>query len=250
MAGCRSEARRARGCGGDLGLYLACALALGVNVASADELKPFTASYAWIWHGMTVAVSHVELQKGEGDLWSYRSRSEPRGIGRVFSERPTQLSVVRVTASGTQPLSYNASDGTSSTKRAIDVKYDWDKDRVTGVYENTPIDLPLRPDLQDDASVQVALMAKLLRGQQPDRFLLLNSKNDMREYSYIREGETVLDTPIGKIPTIIYRSERQWSSRVNRYWCAPDRGYIPLRVQQKVDDDVQWTMEILSLTRQ
>src|SRR5205814_1635850 len=77
---------------------------LGLNVAAADELKPFEASYAWIWHGMTVATSTLKLEK-TGDTWTYSSHSEPRGVGKVFPERPTQKSVLRVTDAGTQPLS-------------------------------------------------------------------------------------------------------------------------------------------------
>ena len=169
-------------------LCLGALLLLGVtNMVSADELKPFEASYAWIWHGLNVAVSTLTLEK-TGDTWSYRSRSEPRGIGKAFSERPVQKSVLRVTAAGVQPLSYEASDGTTSTRRAIDVKYDWDKGRVTGVYEEDKVDLPLTAGVQDDASVQVAMMVELLRGRTPDRFTLLN-KDAVRQYRYTREGE-------------------------------------------------------------
>ena len=57
--------------------------------------KPFEASYNWIWHGMTVAVSTLQLEHQEGNKWVYRSKSEPRGIGRLFSERPIQESVLR-----------------------------------------------------------------------------------------------------------------------------------------------------------
>ena len=60
-----------------LGALLSVAL---VNVTAADELKPFEASYAWIWHGMDVAVSTLKLEKS-GDTWTYSSKSEPRGIG-------------------------------------------------------------------------------------------------------------------------------------------------------------------------
>lgn len=230
-------------------LCLAAALCLGVaNVAYADELRPFEASYAWIWHGLNVAVSTLSLQK-TADTWSYRSRSEPRGIGKAFSERPTQASVLRVTSAGTQPLSYQASDGTASTRRAIDVKYDWDHGRLTGVYEDTKVDLPLTAGVQDDASAQVAMMVELLRGHTPDRFELLN-KNAVREYRYTREGEATLQTPIGSIATIIYKSTRAGSPRVTRFWCAPDRGYIPLRVEQTRGKDVEWTMEIRSLKRE
>ena len=42
-------------------------------MANADELKPFEASYAWIWHGLNVAVSTLTLER-TGDTWSYRSQ--------------------------------------------------------------------------------------------------------------------------------------------------------------------------------
>lgn len=222
--------------------------ALAANFAAADELRPFEASYAWIWRGMTVAVSTLKLEK-TGDNWTYTSRSEPRGLGKLLSERPRTTSVLRVSAAGVEPLSYEADDGTSSPKRAVNVHYDWSRQRVTGVYEDTPVDLTLTPGVQDDSSVQVAMMVELLGGRTPERFSLLD-KNTVREYRYRREGEEILKTPLGEVATVIYSSQRANSPHVNRYWCAPDRGYIPIRVQQKRGDEVQWTMEILTLKRE
>src|SRR5512135_1586752 len=77
-------------------------LALSAHAARADELKPFEASYNWIWHGLTVAASGVKLQKGADDTWTYTAKSDPRGIGRAFSERPRQVSVVKVTPQGVE----------------------------------------------------------------------------------------------------------------------------------------------------
>jgi Protein of unknown function (DUF3108) len=216
--------------------------------ASADELKPFQASYNWIWHGMTVAVSTVQLEHLDDNKWVYRSKSEPRGIGRVFSERPTQESVLQVTDDGVHPVSYKADDGTSSTKRDANVQFDWEHDRVSGVYEDANVDMPMPQGIQDDLSVQIALMVELLRGHTPEKFSLL-SGNSVREYRYSREGEETLTTPVGTRQTIIYRSEKQNSPRVTRFWCAPSLGYIPLRVQQKRKDDVEWTMQVQSVKR-
>jgi hypothetical protein len=216
-------------------------------MAAADELKPFEASYSWIYHGMNVAVSTLTLEQ-RGDTWSYRSRSEPRGIGKLFSQRPKQESVLKVSDAGTRPLSYHADDGTKSNRRTVEVKYDWEQGRVTGVYEETPVDLPLKDGVQDDASVQVAMMVELLHGRTPDRFSLLN-KNSVRQYRYVRGEETTLHTPVGDVATVVYRSERENSPRVTRFWCAPDRGYIPMRVEQTRGKEVEWTMEIRSLKR-
>jgi Protein of unknown function (DUF3108) len=217
------------------------------QLAHADELKPFEASYAWMWHGMTVAVSTVKLEH-QGDTWVYSSKSSPRGIGKVFSQRPVQKSVMKVTAKGVQPLSYDADDGTPSTRRDAHVKFDWDNGRVTGVYEDVKVDMPLHPDIQDDSSVQIALMVELLAGREPQNFQMVD-KNSVREYGYHREHEESLDTPAGKLDTIVYGAQKIGSPRVTRFWCAPSRGYIPMRVEQKKGDDVQWTMQLQSVTR-
>ena len=222
--------------------------ALGASAHSADdELRPFQASYTWIWHGLTVAESTVQLEH-EDDTWVYHTKSAPRGIGRMLSERPVQRSVMRLTEAGVQPLSYRADDGTSSTKRDADVRFDWASGRVSGVYEDAKVDMPLVPGMQDDLSVQIALMVELLKGRTPDKFSLL-SGNSVREYRYIRESEATVPTPLGGIATVVYRSEKVGSPRATRFWCAPSQGYIPVRVEQKRKDEVEWTMEIRSLAR-
>jgi hypothetical protein len=220
---------------------------LAASAAQADELKPFEASYTWIWHGMTVAVSTLELEKQTG-TWKYRSHSEPRGIGRIVAERPKLESTLRITDSGVQPLSYQADDGTSSTKRDVHVQFDWEHGRVTGVYEDTKVDMPITPGIQDDMSIQIALMNDLLKGHTPEKLTLLD-KNSVREYRYTRDGEETLTTPMGPVHTIIYRSQKSGSPRVTSYWCAPSLGYIPMRVEQKRDDEVEWTMQIQSVRR-
>jgi len=166
----------------------------------------------------------------------------------MLSERPTQESILRVTDAGVEPLSYKADDGTSSTKRDVDVKFDWEYGRVTGVYEDAKVDMPIAPGIQDDLSIQVALMAGQLKNTPPDHFSLLNG-NSVREYRYTREKEETLQTAVGNIPTVVYRSEKTGSPRVTRFWCAPSKGYIPVKVEQTRKDDVEWTMQILTVKR-
>jgi hypothetical protein len=223
------------------------ALLFATTLARADELKPFEASYAWSWHGMTVAVSSVKLEHN-GDTWVYSSNSSPRGIGKLFSERPAQKSVLRVVDKGVQPLSYDADDGTPATKRDAHVKFDWENGRVTGVYEDVKVAMPLQPGIQDDLSVHIALMVELLAGREPQQFQMLD-QNTVRELHYARAGEEFVTTPLGKIDTIVYAAQKTGSPRIIRFWCAPSRGYIPMRVEQKKGDDVQWTMEVQAVKR-
>jgi Protein of unknown function (DUF3108) len=237
-----ARARRKR-----ISVLSACVSVAIVSLAHAEELKPYQATYNGIWHGMSVAVSNLKLEQ-TGDTWTYSSRSEGRGLGRFVSDMaPNQTSVVRVTATGVQPQSYQ-SGGSNSASASIELKYDWQAVRVTGNYQGTPVDLPLTPQVQDDGSVQLALMVELLAGRTPHSFQLID-KNSVREYKFAREGEATLKTPMGDVATVIYRSQKTYSPRITRFWCAPDRGYIPMKVEQKKGDDVQWTLQIQSLTR-
>jgi Protein of unknown function (DUF3108) len=226
-------------------------LALAVLAASAavraDELKPYQASYRGIWHGMTVAVSDLKLER-TGDTWTYSSSSTPRGIGRLAAGvfPPRQVSVVRVSSTGVEPLSYKSSGGESS--KSIDLVYDWAAHRITGSYEGTQVEQPLGPGVQDDGSVQLALTVELLAGRTPASFRIVDG-NGTRQYQFARDGEATLQTPLGAIPTVVYRSQKAHSPRITRFWCAPDHGYIPLKVEQTRGEDVQWTLEIESLTR-
>lgn len=233
-------------------LFLASSASLASPVGAAappTELRSFDASYLWAYHGMTVALSELSLVRRDSETWVYSSRSSPRGIGHLFSERPTMQSVMRVTeASGVQPLSYRAQAHTSSTRRDIQVSFDWERSRVTGVYEDKVIDLPLAPGTQDDLSVQIALMVELLRGGSPESFLLLD-RDGAREYQYTREGPETIDTRLGRTATIVYKSSKQYSPRVTRFWCDPQRGFLPLRVQQSKNGHIDWTLQIQSAER-
>lgn len=245
--------REARACGRPLHsrrvlLLLTLALAAVTSAARAGELKPYRATYAGIWHGMTVAVSHLDLEH-TGDTWTTSSSSSPRGIGRLASGifPPRQVSVVRVTASGVEPQSFRSAGG--DREKSTDLAYDWKAARVTGLYEGTQVDQALAPGVQDDGSVQLALMVELLAGRTPRSFRMID-RNGTREYQFAREGEATLQTPIGAVATVIYRAQKAGSPRITRFWCAPQRGYVPLKVEQTRGDDVQWTMEIQSLTRE
>jgi hypothetical protein len=227
---------------------VAAALLVSTGAAAADALRPYTATYNGIWRGMTVAVSTLKLEQ-TGDTWTFSSRSEPRGIGKLASGvfPPLQVSVVRVTDQGVLPQSFKSSGGDAA--KSIELKYDWQAHRVTGTYEGTKVDLPLTPRVQDDGSVQLALMVELLAGRTPPTVQLID-KNSVREYEFRRDGEATIKTPLGEVHTLVFKSQKKYSPRITLFWCAPDRGYIPMKVQQKKDDDVQWTLEIQSLKRE
>ncbi|HWG75200.1 MAG TPA: DUF3108 domain-containing protein [Steroidobacteraceae bacterium] len=216
------------------------------SAAQASQLQPFQASYLWYWHGAAIAFSRLKLTHQSDDLWLYSSATRPRGIGRLYPLRPNLQSLMRITPEHVLPLHFKVTG--SGRSHDSDVSFDWQSLRATGVYDGTHIDEPIRPGAQDDLSVQIAMLTNLLAGRTPDRVMEID-KDGVREYDYEREGDETLDTAIGRIDTTIYASHHPGSPRTTRFWCAPSMGYIPLQVQQRREEKVEWTMKIRSLAQ-
>jgi len=227
-------------------LGLAAAL-LGARPLHAADLQPFQASYDVRWHGISGGTSTSTLTRLDATRWSYAGDNVPNALARMFLPASiTQHSVLRIVDGVVQPLSYEYNDGTSAGKKSINVKYDWDKPRVTGTSELMPVDFEPPPGLQDDLSVQIALIEALQMGHTPDSFILLDN-NGTREYRYARVGTETLKTPLGNIDTVIFSSQHPGSPRITRFWCAPAYQYVPLKAEQRRKGSVEFTMDIKTL---
>jgi hypothetical protein len=215
--------------------------------------QPFKATFAVEWHGMGAGTSVLELtSQSENDgakEYTYTSKNKARGLFRLaVPDTVTQTSHLVIENGEVKPVSYAGDDGSSDTDRDVSLKFDWSAKRITGTAENHPVDLPLEPGVQDGLSVQIALMCELARGHSPASFKLID-KDEVKEYQYTREGEEKLDTSIGKLDTVIYRSQKKGSSRYTRLWIAPSLGYLPVRAEQAKRDKRELQLLIRALTR-
>ena len=228
-------------------LRIIALLSLGVATAAASaELRPYQASYDFVVRGMSAGTSSFTLRKDGADTWTFVSRNQPHGLFRLFSSASLTLtSHMRVGPGGVQPLLFTAEHADGSGQ-AAEVHFDWEKNRATGVQEDTQIDMPLKQGVQDDLSVQIALIHALLAGQTPTGIAMFD-KDGIRDYGYARVGEETLHTPLGQVATIVYESHKAHSPRRTRFWCAPQYGYVPMRAEQKREDQVEWTTSLRSI---
>ncbi|MBK7116747.1 MAG: DUF3108 domain-containing protein [Proteobacteria bacterium] len=226
-----------------LALSLAPLLA-GALEAPSSELKPFTASFGITWHGMSAGTAQLQLQRLEDGRWSYQSVSTARGLFRLAM--PAELrsrSVFAIREGRILPDRFTADDGASSTSKDQDLRFDWTTQRVTGVAEKRRVDLPLKPGVLDTMSVQIALMHELLAGNTP-RYFVIVDKGRIKDYNYTAVGEEKLVTPIGEYRTLVFRSTRPGSDTGTYFWCAPELGYLPLKVERREGSKVQWSMAL------
>jgi hypothetical protein len=200
--------------------------------ASPSCPQPFKITLDVEWHGMGAGTSTLQLTRKSPTEYTYRSSNEARGLFRLaIPDTITQVSEMQLVDGKVRPLSYIGDDGSSDTDKDVSLKFDWTAMHVTGTAENKPVDVPITPGVQDSLSVQIALMCALAAGESPKSFQLID-KNDVNEYLYTRAGNETLDTPVGKLDTIIYASQRKGGKRVTRLWIAPSLGYLPVRAEQ------------------
>ena len=228
---------------------LCCTFAGAAAQDTETELAPFTGTYTVEWRGLTAGTSTLELVHIGANDYSYRSSNMARGLFKLaFPDAITQVSEFSLVNGVVRPSAYRADDGSSDPQRSISLHFDWSLMRVTGTAEGKPVDQPLKPNTQDGLSVQIELMRELAAGRSPQRFWLI-SKDEVNDYEYTREGKATLDTPLGKLDTVIYRSQHPGSSRVTRLWFAPSLGYLPVRAQQARHDKPEFTLDIRELRR-
>ncbi len=226
----------------------ACALllvtALAQAAADTAALRPFTARYTITWSGMSAGNTRLALERLPDGRWSYESRSQAKGLFRLAM--PADLasrSVFRLQDGRIVPETFTADDGASSNEKDQNLAFDWTRGRVSGVAERKNVDLPVQPGLLDTMSVQVALMNELLSGRTPDRFVLIDT-DKIKDYLYTKEGTETVKTNVGEHRTVIFRSSRPGSKKGTWFWCAPELGYVPVKVERRDGKDVEWSMAL------
>lgn len=230
-------------------ILLASAVFFAPATRAADCPQPFRIKLAVEWHGMSAGTSTLELTRQGPNEFTYKSSNTARGLFRIaIPDTVTQTSTFTIVDGIVTPSSYVGDDGSSDNSRDVSLQFDWNAKRVTGTAEQRPVNQPIEPGVQDSLSVQVALMCALAAGQAPKSFRLID-KDEVKEYQYTHEGEATLDTPVGKLDTVIYKSQKTGSSRATTLWIAPSLGYLPVRAEQSKRGSRELLLQIRSVER-
>ncbi len=69
-------------------------------------------------------------------------------------------------------------------------------------------------------------------------------KTKIKEYIYTEEGAATLQTTLGPRRTVLYRSGRPGSPHGTWFWCDPELGYLPVNVERRSGNSVEWSMTL------
>lgn len=218
--------------------------------AEPISLKPYTATYAVAYRGLNAGLLHFSLTPAADNTYIYETHVEPSFLARlVVSPKAIERSVVQIDADGVRPLSWLSEDGKSGTDDDGSLTFDWSAQQVSGTVEDEAIAMPVEPGLQDRLSMQVAVLAALLRDAQPGPITMIDG-DKIKQYNYDRKGTSQVSTGAGSFDTILYESTREGSSRLKRIYHAPALGYLPVRLEHLKKGQLDTVMELVAVTPQ
>ena len=208
---------------------------LAAAPADADgALAPFVAEYDVRYGRMAVGTSRTELAEANGH-WTIESTSTAIGFARVIASGTLrQRSEFDLPGGEPRPRRYTFDDGTNRTGRDVALEFDWSAGRVSGTAEDEPVDLPTVEGLQDAASMQALVLALLRSGREPGTIAMIE-KDKVKYYRYTLLRRETLNTALGDVETIVYRSARDGSDRETLTWHAPKLGFAAVQAEQRVD---------------
>ncbi len=202
--------------------------------AADAVLAPFLADYDVRYGNMAVGTSRTELSRSNpAGHWVIETRSSASGFARIIATGTLmQRSSFEVGPAGLRPLSYRFDDGTRRTGRDVTLEFDWRTGRVRGTAEEEPVEIATSPGLQDAASIQALVFARLRGGSELGSIPMIE-KDRVKHYRYTYLRRERLKTAIGELETVAYRSARDGSDRETISWFAPALGYTLVQAEQR-----------------
>ena len=199
-------------------------------------LVPFVAEYDVRYGSMVVGTSRTELSRSSPPgRWIIQSSSTASGFARIIASGTlVQRSAFELVPDGLRPLSYSFDDGTKRTGRDVRLEFDWRANKVRGTAEDEPIEIEASAGLQDAASMQALVLARLRSGAEPGTISMIE-KDRIKQYRYALLRRERLKTAIGEFETVVYRSARDGSDRETISWFAPELGYAVVRAEQRIE---------------
>jgi hypothetical protein len=224
------------------------AMLAAAPASGEDSLSPYVAEYDVRYGRMAVGTSRTELARADGH-WVLETTSTASGFARVIASGTLrQRSEFDATADGLRPRRYSFDDGTSRTGRDISLDFDWSAGRVRGTAENATVDVAAVDGLQDAASMQALVIARLRAGREPGTIAMIE-KDKVKYYRYSLERRETLATAVGEVETVVYRTAREGSDRETLTWHAPKLGFAAVQAEQRVGGKRGFQTYIRSFTK-
>jgi hypothetical protein len=233
------------------GWLIAAALAVAAQDARGTDaaVATYTATYNVEYKGKEAGTAEFSVvHLAERDLYEFTSRVLAKGLLKLARPKPVvERSHFRVDAAGVRPLEFWYEDGSRSGDDNVHIAFDWDRRIATVSGTEARREMALPAAALDRGTLQVALMRDLATTGVPDSYTLADD-DSVSSYEYTDNGNATMTTGIGPLETRALTQQRTGSSRTTWLWVAPELRFLPVRIEQRRDGEVQTAFTLVSVS--
>jgi hypothetical protein len=216
--------------------------------AQADAITVYSADYEVRYKGRHVANATFAVRSLAPGEYQFDSSTAARGLLRLASPNAAlETSRFDIAAGKLRPQHFSYEDGSRKGEDNFTIDFDASNDVIRVMGPQVSLTLPFEPDLLDRGSLQVALMHTLNQCIAPQQLRYVDD-DGVATYRYSRLEDLAADTGIGDVPTVRFAQQSEGSSRRTIIWLAPEYGFVPVRIEQERNGEVEtvFTLESVS----
>ena len=203
--------------------------------------------YSVEWAGISLGKGTIALQGDAGGCYRFESTTDPIALVRWTYGAPREQSRFCVRDGAIVPVTY----------AYINEKREKDSFRLDFAEDNSEVRMLKRGDLQvreiaDQETYDPFLMREVVRlwvlrhlaGVAPAQAAFTMVDDDrIKTYRFAIGEREIVDVPAGRVDAL--RVDRLDDRRPHHYWLDPERGYIPVKIEQLKEDKVELRMLLL-----
>jgi hypothetical protein len=213
---------------------LAGLLALGCAAAFADTapLQPFHADYQVLRNGKELGHATLDLRATASGDWEFSTQTHgSAGMAALIGLDVVEKSTFRWNGGRPQGLRYSYAQKAAIKSRNSAIDFDWPAKTATTHDNGKTRRLPLDASAMDRNLVTLALMADLKSATSDLNYRVVD-KDKISEQHYVQGARETLTLPAGSIEAVKIERDRGDSKRHTTSWFAPQRGFLPVQIEQ------------------
>jgi hypothetical protein len=225
------------------------ALAMTAHEACVADagVATYTATYTVQYKGKEAGVSDWSVRSLGDDRYEFLARITAKGMLKLIRPKPTiERSQFRLEGNTLRPLEYWFEDGSRSGEDNWHVVFDWERRVATVSTAEARRELNVPGNAIDIGTLKAAVMRDLAAKGLPGPYEITD-EDSVGTYEYTDGGAATLETGVGSLETRIFVQQRAGSSRSTWMWVAPSLDFLPVRVEQRRDNEVQTSFLLTSV---
>jgi hypothetical protein len=230
-------------------LILAVCALFAASPMAAELPGNFTAHYALSLNGFKLGESKVSLDTQADNRYRYRSHTYSTGVAKLFrSDTVRESSQFTLHQERIRPQEYRFDHTGDKKERHALLKFDWQAHKVSNTVEGHTWEMKIPAGTLDKFVVQLAVMMDLRNGEKMLSYAIADG-GKLKQYQFAVIGEETVKVPAGEFATLKLERLRKDNDRTTYFWCAPDLGYLPVKIKQiEHEDGVTYLSELQETT--